>query len=281
MSYDTMTGAQAGNGRTGPPDDQQGPASVAQAQETAQKAAEEGKAVVGTAAEHARELTGEARDQLQTVAGEARDQARRALSTTTDELETQLDQRLGDATAMARGRADELRALAEGRPEDAGSTRDLALKASQRLDAMADRVDDLGVRGVVEEVSEFARRRPLLFLAGAAGAGLVVGRLARATKDSVAVAQAQPGNGVHDLTPTSSFPVGTTTLTPTAPVAPLGAPTPPLGADPTSIGPARPTGAGPAGEQAPPPRPTPPPPPPAPPLPPQGPMGTGAGGQGF
>lgn len=225
MSYDTMTG----NGRT---TSDQGPAASEQAREAARTAAEQGRAVAGTATDHARELTGEARDQLQTVAGEARDQARRALGTTTDELEAQLDQRLGDAAALARSRAGELRALAEGRPEDAGTTRELALKAGQRLDAMADRVEDLGVRGVVEEVSEFARRRPLLFLAGAAGAGLVVGRLARATKDSVAVAQAQQGptgTGLHD--------VGTR---PTAPVAPLGAPTPPLGAEPTSAGPGRP-----------------------------------------
>lgn len=255
MSYDTMTG----NGRTTTSD--QGPPAAEQAREAARTAAEQGRAVAGTATDHAKELTGEAREQLQTVAGEARDQARRALSTTTDELETQLDQHLGDATAMARTRADELRALAEGRPEDAGTTRDLAMKASQRLDAMADRVDDLGVRGVVEEVSEFARRRPLLFLAGAAGAGLVVGRLARATKDSVAVAQARQdatgpmgstGTGVHDLGSAPSYPVGSTAITPTAPVAPLGAapPAPPTPTPPSS-------------------------------LPPQGPMGTGAGGQGF
>jgi len=246
MSYDTMTG----NGRT---TSDQGPAATEQAREAARTAAEQGKAVAGTATDHAKELTGEARDQLQTVAGEARDQARRALSTTTDELETQFDQRLGDATAMARSRAGELRALAEGRPEEAGTTRDLVMKASQRLDTLADRADDLGVRGVVEEVSEFARRRPLLFLAGAAGAGLVVGRLARATKDSVALDQARQastGSGLHDLGSAPTYPVGSTAIAPTAPVAPLGAPTPPA-------------------------------PPTAPPLPPQGPMGTGAGGQGF
>jgi hypothetical protein len=37
-----------------------------------------------------------------------------------------------------------------------------------------------GPQGVLDDVSRFARRRPGMFLAGAAGIGFVVGRLVRA-----------------------------------------------------------------------------------------------------
>lgn len=262
MSYDTIP--TVSNGQPGPPDRADEVRSAAT--DTAQVAADQGHAVVDSAAEQARELTREARDQLATVTGEARDQAQRALSSTTDELANQLEERLGDATSLARTRADELRALAEGRPEDAGSTRDLALKASQRIESMADRVDDLGVRGVVEEVAEFGRRRPLLFLAGAAGAGLLVGRLARAAKDAGGSPSSSPAMATAPTTPLGTpRPLGDTAPAPIAVTAPLGV-------DPTSTDGVVP---GPVGSQAPGTAPTPPPPPPPAPLPPQGPMGTG------
>ena len=110
---------------------------------------------------------------------------------------------------MARERSEQLQALAEGRVEDAGPLRDWASEASQRLRRLADRADELGPRGVVEEVSDFARRRPAAFLVGAGLAGIVVGRLARAGKEvsgsngsgtsSMAGSQAAPtsyGNGL-------------------------------------------------------------------------------------
>lgn len=252
MSYDTIP--TVSNGQPNPPDRAEEVRSAVT--DTAQVAAERGHTVADAAAGQARELGQEARDQLAAVTGEARDQAHRALTNTTDELSSQLEERLGDATHLARTRADELRALAEGRPEDAGTTRDLALRAGERLEAVADRVDELGVHGLVGEVAAYARRRPLVFLAGAAGAGLLVGRLARATKEAG----------------------GTSAPTATAPTTPLGTPrsvadtapvavTAPLGLDPTSTGGPVP---GPVGTQAP----APPPPPPAS-LPPQGPTGAG------
>ena len=195
MTYDTMqdtsTGVPPAPGRSPSGD---GDARDA-ARDAAHHAADQGRAVMGEAADHARDLGDEARRQLDTVAGEARDQARRALSDTTDELSAQIEQRMSDATSLARTRAGELRALAEGRPEDAGPLPDMARRASDRLGHTADRVDELGVRGVIDEVSEFARRRPLLFLAGAAGAGLLVGRLARATREL----DGSPGDGQEAL----------------------------------------------------------------------------------
>lgn len=96
----------------------------------------------------------------------------------------QLEQRLGSATSAARKTSEELRALAEGRHEAAGRTGDMAHDVSERLAKAADRIDELGVKGVTEEVSGFARRRPVAFLVAAGAAGLVAGQLARAVKAS-------------------------------------------------------------------------------------------------
>ena len=49
-----------------------------------------------------------------------------------------------------------------------------------RVSAFAERLDTNGPQGLLDDVTLFARRRPIVFLAAAAGAGFMIGRLARA-----------------------------------------------------------------------------------------------------
>ena len=56
--------------------------------------------------------------------------------------------------------------------------------AAEQLGRIADRAQELGPKGVADEVAHFARRRPLVFLAGAAATGFVVGRIARNAGES-------------------------------------------------------------------------------------------------
>jgi hypothetical protein len=165
------------------------------AQDTAQEAADQGRQVASTAAEKGHEVAATAAEQAKGVASvaseqaaavgtQALDQARTVLDSATGDVRDQLEQRLRTLSEQARTTAEELQALVEGRPEDAGRTKDLAQSASDRIGKMADRVDELGVQGVVEEVTDLARRRPVLFLAGAATAGILVGRMARAGKEA-------------------------------------------------------------------------------------------------
>jgi hypothetical protein len=59
-----------------------------------------------------------------------------------------------------------------------------------------------GAQGVVDDVTRFARRRPGVFLAGAAGMGFVVGRLVRAGAASQRTdATDQPSSSVDLATP--------------------------------------------------------------------------------
>lgn len=155
-----------------------------QAKEVASQATDQAKDVAATAVDQAKQVSAEARQQLTSVTQQATGQAKQVVSTATGEARTQIEDRLGQATGMARERAGQLRALTEGRPEEAGPVADWAQQATDRLEAMADRVDELGVDGVVQEVTRFARNRPVAFLVGAAAAGLVVGRIARAGKEA-------------------------------------------------------------------------------------------------
>jgi hypothetical protein len=102
----------------------------------------------------------------------------------------------------------ELRALSEGRIDEAGSVRDIASDLGNRLERLADRTEELGLRGVAEEVSDFARRRPAAFLFGSLAAGVVFGRLARAAKTGTPSSQgATLGSDVAAValpTPTAS-----------------------------------------------------------------------------
>ncbi|MCU1371663.1 MAG: hypothetical protein JWO77_2857 [Ilumatobacteraceae bacterium] len=206
--------------------------------DAASSAAEQGQAVAQTAVTEARDVAAHAKDQVASLTAETREQAMAALSSATSEVETQLDQRLGDVTTMARTTAEELRALLDGRPEDAGRTADLARQASERLDRFADRTDERGVRGAASEIADFGRRRPVAFLFGATVAGVLVGRMARATQ-SVQSSSSSSSSSTPSL-PSSSSTLGTA---PPAPAfdTPAGAPAPatnPLG---TPLNPPMPT----------------------------------------
>ncbi|HEX2577080.1 MAG TPA: hypothetical protein VHK88_12075 [Aquihabitans sp.] len=179
------------------------------AADTAGTAAEQSKAVAGTAAAQAKDVVADAKGQLGTVTSEAKGQAQKVMSTATSDLESQLEQRLSKASEAARTKATQLRALADGNTEEAGPLVDLIRQAGDRLENLAGRSDELGLRGVAEEVSEFARRRPAAFLLGAAAAGVLVGRMARAGKElnsSSGQSTGGPSMGGGPATPELAYP---------------------------------------------------------------------------
>jgi len=149
------------------------------AQETASAVADEGKSVAGTAGEQARSVAETAKTQVTTVKEEAKTQASRVIGDATSELQTQVEQRVSELAEKARSTGDQLRALAEGRTEEAGPAADWARQASERLDQFSDRVGNMGLEEASQEVKRFARQRPMMFLAGAATAGFLLGRTFR------------------------------------------------------------------------------------------------------
>lgn len=143
-----------------------------QGREVADHARQQSREVADTARQEAERVTQDARSQVADVANEAR-----------DELQAQAERETQRASGALNGVGERLQALAEGRPEEAGPVGDYAETAATQVQQLAQRVDELGFEGVVEETQRFARRRPGAFLLGAAAAGLAASRMARGAKE--------------------------------------------------------------------------------------------------
>ena len=143
-------------------------------------------------------MADEAGAQAKAVAGEAKQQLDRLINEGRDELRQQAEQRSSQAAGQLRTLSEQLGALVQGRPEAAGPLVGYVSDLQSQLRRRASRMEQGGAQGVVEDVTRFARRRPGTFLAGAAGAGFVVGRLVRAG----AASQREDGPSTGDALPT-------------------------------------------------------------------------------
>ncbi len=160
-----------------------------EAQAVAAKAQEKGQAVVGVAARQARQVKATAKEQADQVRAEVVDQAQTLAEEARYQLESQAkaqSRRLADTLS---GMGDEVLALAEGRPDDAETLRpyvsDAATAvydAADRIYSLATDIDEQGLTAVLDDLQTFARRRPGVFLLGAAAMGFGVGRAVRASK---------------------------------------------------------------------------------------------------
>jgi hypothetical protein len=149
------------------------------AEHIADAARDEGRALAGSAAEEARTVGQTVQQQAARVTDEVATQARDLVSSATSTLERQAEDEAHKLAGVLRSAGDQARALAEGRTEDAGDIDKYVRAIAGTLSDIAVRVDELGARGSVEELREFARRRPGLFLAGAATVGFLGSRFVR------------------------------------------------------------------------------------------------------
>lgn len=188
------------------------PGASQQAKEAASTAAAKTSEVAGTAKEGTKQVASEATQQAGQVAKEASVQARELVGQARNELRDQATQQTGKAAERVRTLSEQMQALTDGRPEEAGPVGDYARQAGDRLQKVASRLDEGGLDGVFDDVQGFARRRPGVFLAGAAVAGFAVGRMLRGAQ-SAAQSQDQGLEG-------SGYPGGPDEL------AGLGAPSP-------------------------------------------------------
>ena len=152
----------------------------------------EGPSTTDVAKDQAAEVAGTARDAGKHVAGVAGEQAGQVASEATHQVKQLVQQTRGELTEQAasqqqrvasglRSLSKELSAMAQG-SEQSGMATDLVHQASDRTNAVASWLEQREPGHVVDEVTRFARQRPGTFLALAAGAGLLVGRLGRGLK---------------------------------------------------------------------------------------------------
>ncbi|MBB6121119.1 hypothetical protein [Nocardiopsis algeriensis] len=131
----------------------------------ASTAREKAGGVASTAGEQARSLAGEARSEAQNVASDV--QAR---------LREEAGEQTRRTSQNLRQWSEELSSMADN--GDSGSpVRDAVNQVAQSGLRAADFLEERGFEGLVDEAKQFARRKPMAFLAGAAVAGFALGRV--------------------------------------------------------------------------------------------------------
>lgn len=191
---------------TSPPQPQQGHSEESTADVAKQQAGE----VASGATDAGKHVASVAGDQAQQVVGEAKNQAQDLLKQTRTELTTQASEQQKRVAGGLRALSDEFGSMARN-SENPGVATDLTRQAAQRAHTIASWLDDREPGQIIDEVTRFARRKPGTFLALAAGAGLLAGRLGRgltaANADGPSNSSASQQASVRaDETPTAPLP---------------------------------------------------------------------------
>ena len=162
-----------------------------EARDVASTAAGRGGALAQEVKQDARQLAGTVRERAGEVTGELAVQGRSLAEDAVAQLKQQ-----GQSGAMQladgfRQLGEEAQALAEGRSDEAPRLQPYVYKAAdglygaaESLYRMADDVETRGVGAVLDDLQQFARRRPGAFLLGAAVVGFGVGRLVKVQRDA-------------------------------------------------------------------------------------------------
>lgn len=171
-------GTGSGSQRTWEPGEAQG--SAGQDKTTVKERVAETASQVGDAG---RETAHDAKEKARDVAHEATDRARGLAERARSELGSQAGTQQQKLASGIRSLGDELSQMAGG-TQDPGYASEIVERAGDATKRVAQWFEDREPGAVLHEVEDFARRRPGLFLAMAAGAGLLVGRFLRGAKDA-------------------------------------------------------------------------------------------------
>ncbi|WP_149084298.1 MULTISPECIES: hypothetical protein [Microbacterium] len=181
---------------------------------TVRTAAHEAAGVAGTAKDEAAGVVETAKSEVGAVAHEAKDQVRDLYHQTKNELSEQAavqQRRVADGLRSVGGELDSMAQNADG-----GVAADLVRQASTRIQGIAGWIGDRDPGSLLTEVKSYARAKPGTFIAVAALAGLVAGRLTRALSEGAADSAS---SGTGSGTPGSAA-AGATPAIPPRPVVP-------------------------------------------------------------
>ena len=168
-------------------------------------------------------VTGTAADQARNVAGETRRQARDLLGETRSQVREQASGQQRKAAQNLHTLGDQLNEMT-AKSGDSGMAAQLAEEAANRVHGVASWLDGRDPTDLLDEVRDFARRRPGTFLLGAALAGVLAGRMTRGL--ATAARSGEPGQsgpwesaGASADVPDVTQPAGTWPAPPPGPIA--------------------------------------------------------------
>jgi hypothetical protein len=122
----------------------------------------------GTAKQETQQVVATAKDQFHQLVGEARKEA----SDRGESMAQRAAERLRDLDRQATS-------LLEGRSQEAGQLGGYLREAQHRVQGLADRLEQGGAQGMLDDIVQFGRRRPGTFLIAAAGLGFLTARVVR------------------------------------------------------------------------------------------------------
>ena len=157
-------------------------------QDPASTAADEGRHVADVAKEEAANVASTAASQARSVMDDAVGQVRSQLG---EQATTQRDRLAGTLRSFG----DDVEQMASHSAGPSLAT-ELAHEVADRARALGSRLEEREPARLLDDLRDFARRRPGTFLLGALAAGVVAGRLLRGAADGAAAAElAGPESG--------------------------------------------------------------------------------------
>lgn len=164
----------------------------------------------GTAAdaqEKISQVASEVPAQASKVAHDVKAQLRATTEQTLGDVRSQADDQTARAAQGLRGLSTRAQALADGRTAEAGNLGGIVENVAGQVGDFAQRLENGGVQGLLDDASRFGRKRPIAFLALAGGAGFLAGRLART---GVAATGSDDASGYSNDLETSELPPANT-----------------------------------------------------------------------
>ncbi len=148
-----------------------------EAARVAQETAQAGKQVAGTAVDQGKQVAGTAKVQARRVTSEAATQVRGLVGQAGDELRQQASAQQDRVAQGIRTLGEQLNNMAAGNMPEEGPALNIVRSVADRADAAASWLESRDPGSMLGEVKSFAARKPGTFIAIAALAGIVAGRL--------------------------------------------------------------------------------------------------------
>lgn len=146
--------------------------------EAAQAAKDQAQHVKTTTTQATQQVAETAKQQAGQVAGDVKEQAQHLATQAKSEVSSQVTSQRDRAADTLRSMSSEFRTMADSSYESGPATL-LARQGADLTEQVADFLSQRDPSQLLDEVRDYARRRPGGFLVGAAIAGVVVGRLSR------------------------------------------------------------------------------------------------------
>jgi hypothetical protein len=160
-----------------------------------------------------------AKSEASNVAEEAKYQARSLADQTRSELRGQVSNQQSALAERLHGWASELGSMAS-KADESGPMSDLAQEASRKVGEFSHWLENHEPADLLEEVKRYARRRPVAFLAIAAAAGVLAGRV---TRGAVAANTSVDSDRDRESTPARAYDGGAYDYESVAPSGAYGA----------------------------------------------------------